>query len=83
MALIADKLDVSEELSRLKSHLAQLDELFGRTGPIGRQLDFLVQELLREANTIGSKCNDADVAHLVVDLKTRIERLREQVQNVE
>jgi uncharacterized protein (TIGR00255 family) len=83
VALLADKLDVSEELSRLKSHLAQLDALFERSGPVGRQLDFLVQELLREANTIGSKCNDAAVAHSVVEIKTHIERLREQVQNVE
>jgi uncharacterized protein (TIGR00255 family) len=74
---------VSEELARLASHLEQLANLFSRAGPVGRQLDFLVQELLREANTIGSKCNDAAVAHAVVELKTHIERLREQVQNVE
>jgi uncharacterized protein (TIGR00255 family) len=83
VALLADKLDVSEELARLASHLEQLGSLFSRAGPVGRQLDFLVQELLREANTIGSKCNDAAVAHAVVELKTHIERLREQVQNVE
>jgi uncharacterized protein (TIGR00255 family) len=83
VALLADKLDVSEELARLESHLAQLAKLFARPGPVGRQLDFLVQELLREANTIGSKCSDAAVAHAVVEAKTHIERLREQVQNVE
>jgi uncharacterized protein (TIGR00255 family) len=83
VALLADKLDVSEELARLKSHLAQLEQLLARQGPVGRQLDFLVQELLREANTIGSKCSDAAVAHAVVEAKTHIERLREQVQNVE
>jgi len=71
------------QLARLKSHLAQLEKLFARPGPVGRQLDFLVQELLREANTIGSKCSDAAVAHAVVEAKTHIERLREQVQNVE
>ena len=83
VALIADRLDVSEELTRLESHLGQLRTLKARNGSIGRQLDFLVQEFLREANTIGSKCSDAAVAHAVVELKTSIERLREQVQNVE
>lgn len=82
-ALLADRTDVSEELARLSSHLDQLERILARDAPVGRQLDFLVQEFLREANTIGSKCNDAEVAHLVVDLKTAIERLREQVQNVE
>ena len=83
VALIADRMDVSEELSRLTSHIAQLRALLDRSGPVGRQLDFLVQEMLREANTIGSKCNDAQVAHGVIEVKTSIERLREQVQNVE
>lgn len=83
IALIADKMDVSEELSRLGSHLGQLSSMLDAKEPVGRKLDFLVQEFLREANTIGSKCSDAAVAHMVVDLKTLIERLREQVQNVE
>jgi len=83
VALIADKLDVAEELTRLRSHFAQFDAILARKGPVGRQLDFLVQELFREANTVGSKCSDAPVAHAVVELKTLIERLREQVQNVE
>jgi uncharacterized protein (TIGR00255 family) len=83
VALLADKVDVSEELARLESHLSQFDAILGRAGPVGRTLDFLVQELLREANTIGSKCTDAAVAHAVVEMKTAIERLREQVQNVE
>lgn len=83
VALIADRMDVSEELTRLESHLDQWRTLLGSDKPVGRQLDFLVQELLREANTIGAKCNDAEVAHAVVELKTWIERLREQVQNVE
>jgi len=83
VALLADKLDVSEELARLKSHFAQFDAILERSGPVGRQLDFLVQEFLRESNTIGSKCVDAGVAHAVVEMKTAIERLREQVQNVE
>jgi uncharacterized protein (TIGR00255 family) len=83
LALLADRTDVSEELARLASHLGQWTALLDKGGAIGRQLDFLVQEMLREANTIGSKCNDAEVAHSVVEVKTRIERLREQVQNVE
>ena len=83
LALLADKLDVSEELSRLESHLEQLDKFLEAGGDIGRKLDFLVQEIFREANTIGSKCSDAPTAHMVVDVKTHIERLREQVQNVE
>ncbi|MCP3920488.1 MAG: YicC family protein [bacterium] len=83
IALLADRLDVSEELSRLTAHLEQLGEFLDKGGAIGRKLDFLAQEFFREANTIGSKCNDARVAHDVVDLKTHIERMREQVQNVE
>ena len=83
LALLADRMDVGEELARLASHLEQWGALLHKGGPIGRQLDFLVQEMLREANTIASKCNDAEVAHAVVEVKTRIERLREQVQNVE
>ncbi len=83
LALLSERMDVSEELSRLASHLDQLDGLFERDKPVGRELDFLVQEFLREANTIGAKCGDAEIAHAVVELKTLIERLREQVQNVE
>ncbi len=83
VALLADKMDVDEELTRVASHLGQLDTLVAGDAPAGRPLDFLVQELFREANTIGSKCNDAEAAHLVVELKTLVERLREQVQNVE
>jgi len=83
IALIADRLDVAEEIARLASHLDQLRSVLDKGGAVGRQLDFLAQEFFREANTIGSKCNDAGVAHLVVDLKTHVERLREQVQNIE
>jgi uncharacterized protein (TIGR00255 family) len=83
LALLADRMDVREELARLASHLAQFDALLAAGGSAGRKLEFLVQELFREANTIGSKCNDTTVAHAVVDIKTHVERLREQVQNVE
>lgn len=83
LALLAERTDVSEEISRLDSHLAQLETILAKGGEVGRKLDFLVQELYREANTIGSKASDAEVAHAVVDLKTHIERVREQVQNIE
>jgi uncharacterized protein (TIGR00255 family) len=83
IALLADRLDVSEELTRLASHLGQLESLLAQGGRVGRPLDFLVQEILREVNTIGSKCSDATVAHWVVEAKSLVERLREQVQNVE
>ena len=83
IALLADRLDVSEEIARLKSHLSQLAKVIAQPGCVGRQLDFLVQEVFREVNTIGSKCSDAQIAHWVVEAKTEVERLREQVQNVE
>jgi uncharacterized protein (TIGR00255 family) len=83
IALLADKLDISEELSRLESHMQQFESFLKKGGRVGRQLDFLVQELFREVNTIGSKCSDATIAHWVVEAKACVERLREQVQNVE
>lgn len=83
LALIADRVDVSEELARLASHLEQLQKHLDKGGSAGRKLDFLVQEMFRETNTVGSKCSDAKVAHQVVEMKTLLERLREQVQNVE
>ncbi|MEX1025120.1 MAG: YicC/YloC family endoribonuclease [Planctomycetota bacterium] len=83
IALLADKLDVSEELARLKSHQEQLAKLLAKGGAIGRKLEFLIQELLREVNTIGSKANDAQVAQWIVEAKTHVERLREQAANVE
>jgi uncharacterized protein (TIGR00255 family) len=83
IALLAEKTDVAEELARLESHCGQFEALTDKQEPIGRALDFLLQEIARETNTIGSKCQDADVSHLVVELKSEIERIREQVQNVE
>ena len=83
IALLADRLDVSEEISRLEAHLGQLRTLLDGGGTLGRKLDFLAQEFMREANTIGSKCSDAETSHDVVEIKTAIERMREQVQNVE
>lgn len=82
-AIFADKVAVDEEVVRLRSHISQVREMIGSDGAIGRKLDFLVQEMNREANTIGSKCQNADIAHVVVDIKAEIEKIREQVQNVE
>ena len=83
VAVMADKLDISEELTRLKSHTDRLKTMLSAAGPIGRKMDFLVQEMNREINTIGSKCNDADIANLAVDVKAEIEKIREQIQNIE
>jgi len=83
VAVFADRTDVAEEITRLRSHLAQVRSLLGTSDPAGRKLDFLVQEMHREANTIGSKSQNADMAAVVVALKAEIERMREQVQNVE
>jgi uncharacterized protein (TIGR00255 family) len=86
IVIAADRLDITEEIVRLRSHLDQFRKLLqaGAPGnPVGRRLEFLLQELGREANTIGSKSSDAPIAHAVVELKTEFERLREQVQNVE
>jgi len=86
IVLAADRLDVTEEIVRLRSHVDQFREIVSGAAvgaPVGRRLDFLMQEFGREANTIGSKGNDSPIAHQVVELKTEIERMREQVQNVE
>jgi len=83
VALMADRCAVDEELARLESHFAQMRRYLDASGEIGKKLDFLVQEMNREANTIGSKASDAAIAQLVVDLKSEIEKLREQVQNAE
>jgi uncharacterized protein (TIGR00255 family) len=83
VALFADRVDVAEELTRLASHLDGLEKLIAGSGPAGRKMDFLVQELNREVNTVGSKSQSAELAHLVVAMKAEIERIREQVQNVE
>jgi uncharacterized protein (TIGR00255 family) len=83
IALFTDRSCIDEEITRLESHLKQLAAMLNEKGAVGRKLDFLVQELNREANTIGSKANDAQLARLVVDLKSEVEKIREQVQNIE
>jgi uncharacterized protein (TIGR00255 family) len=83
VSLFADRCDISEEITRLKSHLDQFVSLFQVAGSQGRKLEFLCQEMFREANTIGSKSNDVSVAHAAVEIKTSIERMREIVANVE
>ena len=82
-AIIADKTAVAEETVRLKSHIAQMGNILETGGAVGRKLDFLVQEFNREANTIGSKVQDLEIINLVVELKSEIEKIREQVQNIE
>jgi uncharacterized protein (TIGR00255 family) len=82
-AIFADRIAVAEETVRLRSHIAEMAEMMESNGGIGRKLDFIVQELNREANTIGSKAQDAEIAHLVIEMKGEIEKIREQVQNIE
>ncbi len=82
-AIYADKVAVDEETVRLRSHVAQLRSMVASDEPMGRKMDFLIQEVNRESNTIGSKCNDVDIARVVVGLKAEVEKMREQVQNVE
>ena len=82
-AIFADKIAVDEETVRLRSHLAQLRTMLAGEEPVGRKLDFLIQEVNRECNTIGSKCNDLTIARDVVNMKVEVEKIREQVQNIE
>src|SRR5690606_34508092 len=83
VALLADRTDVTEELVRIRSHLGQLDQLLAADHEVGRKLDFLVQEIGREINTVASKAQSAEIARIVVEVKAELERIREQVQNVE
>lgn len=83
IALIADKSNVTEEIVRLKSHIDQLNKTLEQKQPVGRKLDFLLQEMNREINTVGSKSSDLDITNYVVDIKSELEKIREQVQNIE
>ena len=83
VAIFADKVAVDEETVRLRSHLEQMDSMLAAGGAMGRKLDFLLQEMNREANTIGSKCTDVRLARIVVDIKAELEKIREQTQNIE
>jgi uncharacterized protein (TIGR00255 family) len=82
-AIYADKIAVAEETVRLRSHISQLRDMFNSEEAIGRKMDFLVQEINREANTIGSKASDVDIAKRVIAIKAEVEKIREQVQNIE
>ena len=82
-AIFADHVAVDEETVRLRSHIAQLRQMLESGSPVGRKADFLIQEFNREANTIGSKCSDIETAGYVVDIKAEIEKIREQIQNIE
>jgi uncharacterized protein (TIGR00255 family) len=83
VAIFADKSDISEESVRIESHLKQFLQILGLTEPIGRKLDFLIQELNREINTVGSKASDINIAQLVINFKAELEKIREQIQNIE
>jgi uncharacterized protein (TIGR00255 family) len=83
LAVLAEKMDVTEECIRFKSHNTVFKELLERQTSEGRKLNFLIQEMHREANTIGAKASDAEIAHLVVEIKEEVEKLREQIQNIE
>jgi len=83
VAVWAEKTDISEELARLRAHLAQLGVLLGDGGAVGRTLDFLIQEMNREANTVASKADDLEISQAVIAVKSILEKLREQTQNVE
>jgi uncharacterized protein (TIGR00255 family) len=83
IALLAERSDVREEVVRLETHIKRVNALIDKTGPVGQELDFLAQELLRETNTLGSKSKDLQINSLIIDMKVQIERFREQVRNVE
>ncbi len=83
VAIFSDKVNVNEETVRLRSHISQFTNMLDEGGSVGRKIDFLIQEMNREINTIGSKSNDLDVARIVIDVKAEIEKLREQIQNIE
>lgn len=82
-AIFADHIAVDEETVRLRSHMSQFKKMLAGGSPVGRKIDFLIQEFNREANTIGSKCQNSEIAHTVVELKSEIEKIREQIQNIE
>ena len=82
-AILADRSDISEEIVRAASHLKQFDEIMHAEQPAGRKLNFLLQELNREFNTMGSKIGSAEIAHLIIDVKSELEKIREQIQNIE
>ena len=83
IVIFSDKSSIEEELTRLKSHIAQFKDMLKTSSPIGKKFDFLVQEMNREVNTIGSKANCLDITNRVIELKTEIENIREQIQNIE
>jgi uncharacterized protein (TIGR00255 family) len=83
VALFADRIDVSEEILRLESHIAQFLQTLEKSEPVGKVMDFIIQEMLREANTIGSKANSVEISRRVINIKSELEKIREQIQNVE
>ena len=82
-AIFTDKIAIDEEIVRLRSHFLAFEDIISSNEPAGRKLDFLMQEMNRETNTIGSKCQNASIARIVVDIKCELEKIREQIQNIE
>lgn len=83
VAIFCDRINITEEITRLESHIKRFNGILNETGPVGRKLDFLIQEMNREVNTIGSKANDITISNHVVDIKSELEKMREQIQNIE
>jgi uncharacterized protein (TIGR00255 family) len=83
VAIMAEKSDITEEIVRLKSHIIQFDDLLKGNDAVGRNIDFLIQEMIREINTVGSKSSDAEISKIVIDIKSELARIREQAQNIE
>ena len=83
VVIYADKTSIEEEITRLKSHITQFRQLLKEEGAVGKKIDFLIQEMNRETNTIGSKANDLEIVNGVIDIKTELENIREQIQNIE
>ena len=83
VVIYADKTSIEEEITRLKSHIIQFRNLLKEEEPVGKKIDFLIQEMNRETNTIGSKANNLDIVNGVIDIKTELENIREQIQNIE
>ena len=82
-ALLAERSDITEEIVRLKAHISKFKEILKKEGSIGRELDFLLQEMNREAGTISAKSKDAEISHFIIEFRSELEKMREQVQNVE
>ena len=82
-ALVTERSEIDEEIVRLETHVSKFRKIVKKKGPVGKELDFLVQEMNREAGTISAKCKDAGISHLTIDIRLELEKIREQIQNIE